>query len=254
MLGMVFIWFDAEGRPPQWELEEHKDVEAKLEAGSWYYGTMRQMSFDQHVSEMHMNSADGYHFQTLHEDMPLPWIGWLFKCRHEVQADYYHEGKWHICLFEEKMRDILFYGGIFSVPFASWVASKVTTRVTFEGPSIMHFRLDTPLGSMRQIKTLLPVEAFRQHAEVRWFAQGCVPRLVLRLMAIIGATALEQDRQVWENKMYHKKPKLVTGDGKFISFMKWYGQFYSQKSDAMANDEFRSYSHGVNCQDPSLDW
>jgi len=51
--------------------------------------------------------------------------------------------------------------GIFSLPGASWIASHITTKVTFEGPSIMHFRLDTPLGSMRQIKTLLPVEAFR---------------------------------------------------------------------------------------------
>jgi len=213
---------------------------------------MRQISFDQHVSEMHMNSADAYHFQTLHEDMPIPLIGWLFKCRHELSCAYNYNGQWHLCLFEEKMRDVLLYGW-FSIPLASWVASFVTTKVTFEGPAIMHFRLDTPLGSMRQIKTLLPVEPFRQYVEVRWFAQGCVPRLMLRLMAIIGATALEQDRQVWENKMWHKKPKLVTGDGKFIAFMKWYGQFYSEKSEAM-DTEFQSYGHGVNCQDPNLDW
>jgi len=30
MVGMVFIWFDAEDREPQWELEEHKDVQASL--------------------------------------------------------------------------------------------------------------------------------------------------------------------------------------------------------------------------------
>jgi len=110
ILGMVFLWFDAEDREPQWELEEHLDVEAKVTSGEWYFGTMRQISFDQHVSEMHMNSADAYHFQTLHEPMPIPGLQWLLKCRHEITATYYANDKWHLCLFEEKMRDVLVRG------------------------------------------------------------------------------------------------------------------------------------------------
>ena len=56
------------------------------------------MEFDQHCCEMHMNSADPYHFKTLHAPLPLPLLekfvtadhtatqAWLFKelvCRVE---------------------------------------------------------------------------------------------------------------------------------------------------------------------------
>ena len=33
--------------------------------------------------------------------------------------------------------------------------------------------------------------------------------------------------------MYNKKPKLVAGDGRFPSFMQWYGTFYSENSEKM---------------------
>ncbi|OLQ07600.1 Cholesterol desaturase daf-36 [Symbiodinium microadriaticum] len=62
-LERVYIWFDAEGRPPQWELECHKQLEKDLADGSFYLATIRQMEFDQHCCEMHMNSADPYHFK-----------------------------------------------------------------------------------------------------------------------------------------------------------------------------------------------
>jgi hypothetical protein len=39
-LGMVFLWFDAEGRLPSWELEEHRDV---ADPRRFYFGASRQM-------------------------------------------------------------------------------------------------------------------------------------------------------------------------------------------------------------------
>ena len=113
-------------------------------------------------------------------------------------------------------------------------------QVIFEGPSVMHFSLRLGiLGELRQVKTILPVEPFKQQVEVRWFAERGMPLLLAHLMAWIGKNALLQDKQVWENKLYHKKPMLVCGDGPFPAFMRWYGQFYSESSEqAGANTDW----------------
>ena len=238
-LGMVFIWFDAEGRAPMWELEQHTELERAVGSGAFYYGGMRQMVFEQHVCEMHMNSADAYHFNSLHAPLPVPGLGWLIKCTHKV-ATRYHHPKAHLNTFIEKMMALHFdlsflglRGWRIGVPFAKSTAATVNTCVTFEGPAIMHFEIKTPLGTMRQVKTVLPVAPFTMHVEARWFASRSVPRVLLWLMSVVGASALDQDRQVWENKTYHKKPMLVAGDGCFPAFMRWYGQFYSSSSQSL---------------------
>ena len=91
-VGRVFVWFDAEGRPPQWELQCHRDVEVRhgmashriafpargdyamqagLASGGYYLGATAQLEFGMHVCEMHMNSADPHHFNTLHAATPI---------------------------------------------------------------------------------------------------------------------------------------------------------------------------------------
>jgi cholesterol 7-dehydrogenase len=72
-LGMIFIYFhEDQSVEPEWELDsltDHpggKSLLDGVQSGHFYYFTMRQMQFDQHVCEMHMNSADPHHFQTLH--------------------------------------------------------------------------------------------------------------------------------------------------------------------------------------------
>eukprot|EP00438_Fugacium_kawagutii_P025262 Skav211123 [mRNA] locus=scaffold3631:71737:78228:- [translate_table: standard] len=87
-----------------------------------------------------------------------------------------------------------------------------------------------------EVMTILPIEPFKQSVEARWYAESCVPRFIACALACIGGRALEQDREVWENKVYHKKPVLVAGDGAFLEFMRWYDQFYSEKSASLCYD------------------
>lgn len=88
------------------------------------------------------------------------------------------------------------------------------TRVTFEGPSIVHFQIFTDLGEVRMVNTLLPLKPFDLHTETVWMAERSVPWIVVHLIAKIAAGALEQDREVWESKTYQRKPNLVKGDGR----------------------------------------
>ena len=86
------------------------------------------------------------------------------------------------------------------------------TNVTFEGPSVIHFAITTPFGVLRLVKTLLPIAPFTQHVEMRWYAPPLCPTFFVLLMSSIAARALEQDRRVWENKMYRANMMLVSGD------------------------------------------
>ena len=88
----------------------------------------------------------------------------------------------------------------------------------------MHFTIKTPIGTLRQIKTILPIEPFKQLVE------STVPRIMAYIFSLIGAGTLEQDRPVWENKMFKMKPLWVSGDGPFPAFIRWYMQFYYENS------------------------
>lgn len=238
IMGRVFIWFDAEGRPPQWELKCHEAVERGLETGEYYLGTTRQMEFAQHSCEMHMNSSDPHHFDTLHAPLPIPGLSSFITGKHVITSKYgegecnreFVERDW-LCSITERTVGLFFLGKpSLPVPLSRWAAGTIRTGVTFEGPTIVHFTIETPFGILRQIKTILPVEPFKQYVEARWYAERSVPRLVVHFFATIGGHALEQDRQVWENKVWRDTPLWVSGDGPFPAFIRWYKQFYSESS------------------------
>jgi len=135
LLDKVWLWHDAEGRPPLYELKEYKDVEDK----AMTLRVVRQASFDQHIAEMCENSADPYHFQTLHGPLPIAGLEKVVGCRHVITQKY-PEGDEdvHICRFTEQMNDLELWGGAFSfrrwIPGAALILDSITTRVAFEGP------------------------------------------------------------------------------------------------------------------------
>lgn len=236
ILGMIFVWFHADGKDPEWELEYHKDV---ADESKFYYATMRKLEFDQHSLEMHMNSADYYHFQTLHRPIPLPIMDKFLFGRHRLKASYFEDAlaegakSTHVCFFSEEMLQVYLFGKI--PVFPKWFLSNIITRVTFEGPTIVHFSVKTIFGEMRMIKTLLVTAPFKIKVESRWWATHGTPRILVNIMAMVGARALQQDREVWENKLYHEKPMLVSGDGPFPAFKRYYYQFYSESSNKIGN-------------------
>eukprot|EP00439_Symbiodinium_sp_Y106_P086181 s218_g31.t1 len=140
------------------------------------------------------------------------------------------EKRGHLTLFREKTMGML--------PFSETIAAMIDTIVTFEGPNMMHFRLVTPLGTIRQVKTILPIEPFKQQVEMYWYAERSVPRIIAYLLSLIGKFAVEQDRQVWENKLYWKNPVVVEGDGPFMDFFEWYNQFYSESSAKIGRHQY----------------
>jgi cholesterol 7-dehydrogenase len=238
---MVWMWFDAEGRPPMWELKCHDDVVAK----GMTLRVVKQNTFYQHIAEMCENSADPYHFQTLHGPLPVPLLNKLVKCNHAITQKYPEEGaaEIHCCHFTEQMDD-LNIGPLLGLtlsfrnhlPFAARILDSILTKVTFEGPGNISFSISTPLGEMRMFMTNLPLEPYKQHVENHWYAPWYLPTFVVYIFATLSAHALEQDRGVWESKVYKGKMNLVTGDGPFVAFRRYWKGLYSESSERVGKD------------------
>eukprot|EP00756_Hemistasia_phaeocysticola_P031208 Hpha_TRINITY_DN16338_c2_g2::TRINITY_DN16338_c2_g2_i1::g.57710::m.57710/K14938/NVD, DAF36; cholesterol 7-desaturase len=235
-LGMIFVWFHAEDAPPQWEMKYHKDC---ADTTKMYMGAMCQLTMDQHVCEMSENSADYFHFQTLHRPMPLPGVGRLLAGRHAAHALYPQDrddDEKHCALFEEEMQD-LYLLDTYKIGFMSGRTGGA--KVLFEGPGIVHFEIQAIpsfLGRLRMIKTILPVEPFKLNVETRWFAEWAPPHFV-SLLASVAVGGLEQDREVWETKIYRKEPRLSDGDGPYRAYREWWWDFYSEHSSEMDNPD-----------------
>lgn len=220
LVGMVWIWYDAERGEPAWE----PLIPESLKDGSMYFGGTTQLKFDMHISEMFENSADERHFNTLHAPFPLWPLCYFLNLRHVIKLDW-PTGKpdgSHLCLFRESARVFL----LDRVP----VAPLQHTNIIFDGPTVMHFMMKTPVGRVHFLKSMIPVAPFRLVTEDRWWCDQHLPRWFGWLLARIGANALEQDRLVWENKIYRQPPTLVKGERPFSQHRQWYRQFYSQSS------------------------
>eukprot|EP01065_Artemidia_motanka_P004409 TRINITY_DN1209_c0_g1_i1.p1 TRINITY_DN1209_c0_g1~~TRINITY_DN1209_c0_g1_i1.p1 ORF type:complete len:680 (+),score=210.73 TRINITY_DN1209_c0_g1_i1:84-2042(+) len=235
-LGMIFIWFHAENVEPQWEMKYHLDC---ADTKRMYMGAMRQLTMEQHVCEMSENSADYFHFQTLHRPMPIPGVGKLFTGRHAAHGLYppdRSDDEKHCVMFEEEMQEVMFLDR-WRVPGVS--GNTGGARVIFEGPGIVHFELQAIpgfLGRLRMIKTMLPIEPFKLHVETRWFAEWAPPHVV-NFLANIAVGGLEQDREVWETKIFRREPRLTDGDGPYRPYRSWWNSFYSEHSEDMDKPE-----------------
>ena len=71
-----------------WEPTMSDDLQEGFNDGSWYYALMRRLEYGQHSCEMAMNSADDYHFDTLHAPFPIPMVEKVVKGVHKIKAWY----------------------------------------------------------------------------------------------------------------------------------------------------------------------
>ena len=110
------------------------------------------------------------------------------------------------------------------------------TKVHLEGPGLMLFEIDTFFGKFFLYKCMLPVEPFELLCQDTCFAASTVPRIYSWLLSKIASNALEQDRLVWESKVYNTPPTLVKGDGPWLPFRRWWRSHLSPNSEKIAID------------------
>jgi len=249
-LGIVYIWYHADKEPPQYTLEEVDEV--CDEKNNFRFVTDIPWGPDwlMHVMEPSQNSADWYHFQTVHRYMANPVHPQLLKIDHTLKT-YFSGGmsggngerdtEWEKregietlaptkLVIRERIKRLSFLN---LIDLPACIAAFFDVSVKIQGPQNVCFSIETGIGQFRGITSMTPHEPFRQRGRMRVFVNGWFPGWMARILANQITETANQDREVWEHKMHVAPRNLVAGDGPFMAYGNWLKQFYSESSMSM---------------------
>ena len=308
-LGIVFVWYHAAEKPPDYELtvrlpspccpaqilalmcvlflcrsrhmSVHTSIQILDEIEQEWFRHITTVPFDDwhmHIMEPSQNSADWYHFKTVHQ--------WMCQDRHEtfkfLQVEHQLDAEYgtnpknpgtemppQLLLIQENISKMRLFG---IIPLPSWACTIMDARVRVLGPQTILFCIDNwLLGKFRGIFTLTPEEPFLQKAKVSCWATWGWPWPLARVMLYLVMHTANQDRKVWEHKSHVSPRNLVSGvtafpmpfmsfqapsphltgfncartrahagDGPFAAYGKWLQQFYCPESEGF--------------EDTAIDW
>ncbi len=202
--GIVFVWFDAEGRPPSWEIPEVPE----MTNGEWTQPIKKTFVIKAHPQEMAENLVDPAHFKYIHGNEIVP------------TAEAEIEG--HI--LKAKL------GLIFRTPRGD-VEGAVNVRSYGFGFGRTLF---TGIVDTLVVITGTVIEDYQQEICIRFFVKRMgdegAEQMVAKAFTEEVTKQFLEDRPIWENKTYWPKPTLCDSDGPIATFRKWAKQFYPQNA------------------------
>jgi len=223
--GLVLIYFSSDYSAPTWEVSQfEKDL-----IGNWTKPTYSEMLFKTHIQEFAENSFDLTHFQpvhgseenVIHLDKKQPYGPNL-----DFSTDLVYPGS-GMGSFGKKINVNVhwrFNGmGVFD------------NHVTIKGypMEIRQYFFFTPIDEDNvRIKVALQInkDKINLFSPFRYFVLKLIEKQNRRILL----RNFEEDRLIWENKIYREHPLLCEGDGPIMYLRAWMKQFYTQEPAATA--------------------
>ena len=204
MNGAIWVWYHPNNDAPHWQMTEHEE----LKDTTWAVSRKVEWTVNTHSQEMGENSADPAHFKYVHGTASFP----------EWETTY--DGPFSRGV---QRADMATPKGI--VPGAIHICSA--------GPGHQWTRF-TGIAETFLMSMITPVSNDQVH--VRFcFAQplkdGKIPERGVEAAIIADIVKqLNEDKPIWEHKIYRDKPILCDGDGPIAKFRKFYSQFYAEQA------------------------
>jgi len=232
--GQILIWFDAEGRPPQWR----PPAISGIEDGSWTCRGKTQHVINAHIQEVPENGADVPHLNFLHS--PIIAVG--TDLRH-TQTGYGPSWAWiqhtwdaswvpgkgdksHVAVLK------LDHGiSLFGIKLPPLNFNVVAYQV---GPSLVYLTFKSFFGEGAFVQSLLPLGPMEQKVTHEVWGEWTLPTIMTKFFLLGEAIQVERDVMIWNNKRFNHKPALTKGEGLILQFRRWYSQFYSEHSREVA--------------------
>lgn len=207
---LLFVWNDAEGGPPQYDLAMPRLPQ--LESGEWSDWTLLQWEIRNNCRELVDNLADLGHFGPVHGSSSVVYFANLFDGPKATQV---------MVGTNERL------GG---------ARNYLTTVATYFGPACL-------LCSMHGEADGVPVESILLVSHVP-IDQGSFqlrygvlvrknPKLseaqnqdMVKGYVELAVKAFSEDVEIWHNKVRVDQPVLCDGDGPIYQLRQWYSQFY----------------------------
>jgi len=203
--GMIFVWHDAQRRPPSWEIPELPE----WSDADWLTPWLRyEWTVKTHPQEMAENGVDWPHFASVHKTTMPDERGASFGP---------HVYRWTVGASKEvstlagAQDDLVMRG-------ENWGLGYNFLRQTGR------FRTVVATG-------LTPIDAETTHMRMGVIAKrdgADAAELARELRAYMDehAVVATQDFAIWENKIFRAQPALAEGDGPIAEFRRWAAQFY----------------------------
>lgn len=216
--GGVWIWHDAEKRPPQWEFQEAEECK------HWAYRGRNEFIVNSHIQDIPENGADVAHLNAVHSPSLFTNLGEKYPLllnvigRHTWAAEW-ARGEGHTA--EMRLTHDYKFGkvGIFHMDV---VASQI-------GPGHVRLRLKTPFGTVLVSQSLTPLSGLQQKVVHRFYSPAY--NAPVAAIFVIGESYMfERDIVIWNNKRFISNPAYVRSDKTIRAFRNWFSQFYSENS------------------------
>lgn len=210
--GAIMVWHDAEKGAPTFEIP----VLPEFSSDDWAAPVHKQWRIRTHNQEMAENMVDVAHFKYLHGTKNLP------PAEIDVQGPVF------------KVHAVTVMG----TP-AGDVTGDLDVSAHGFGFSVNRF---TGLVETLLIGAVTPVDD--EHVDVRFsftikkLGGRSITEGVGRAFVAEISRQLEEDRPVWENKVYIDPPLLCDGDGPVGRFRVWCKQFYPEAYAQAARQAF----------------
>ena len=198
--GMVFAWYHAEGKPPEWEfpaLPEIGDPE-------WSEPRTFELEIPAHVQDTHENNNDPVHFQFVHGMAETP----------PSEIRFSEDGRHYQIVSHSEQQTPL---GTFQTSLVrdSWGLGLSAVR-----------SLGIADAGLLMYSSTTPIDARRVHS--RWLLTATRNFVDLAGEEFMrGLTqGVQQDFPIWSNKVHRARPVLCEADVYLADFRRWTRQFY----------------------------
>jgi len=227
--GMICVFFDAEGRDPEW----YPDTIKEVEDGTYTYQGRTENHIQAHIQEIPENGSDTAHLNILHT--PAMYFSKVVNHKWEGKWSAGEEHEKHVTHVIIKEHMTLFG---YKIPFSGQEA-----HISQVGPALVYLKFDTIFGKMVMFETVTPIGPLYLQADHILFAERKIPQFFVKMAFIMLVNQFERDIPIWGNKTYVHNPLVVKEDGNILGFRRWFAQFYSANSPTIES-----------LQKATLDW
>jgi phenylpropionate dioxygenase-like ring-hydroxylating dioxygenase large terminal subunit len=217
--GVIFVWHDAAGRPPAWQLPA-------LDIEGWSAIHFERLSLGGHPQETTENSVDVGHFSVVHgytgvkEIAPARTEGPYLTARYAMTRAVTPLARLGARMSTEFTVHV--HGLGYSRVDVDVLAPRLRTRQFVLSTPTDAGRIDLLLGMSVEVPGLRALGPLAEVLPLR-HAADALARVAFRDYA----HDVKQDFVIWEHKRYMSRPALAAGDGPVGLYRKWASQFYA---------------------------
>ena len=199
--GVIYVWYHPESEAPMWEVKSHEEANSD----DWSAFDRYEWVVNTHMQEMAENSSDPAHFRYVHGTASMP--------------------NWDITYDGPEVRGI--QRAKMPTPRGE-VDGEIHTFSRGPGQGATRFK---GIAETFLLASTVPIDedkvqvrfGFKQPLVDGKAQQGGVNAAIIRDIV----QQFEEDKPIWEHKIYRPLPILCDGDGPIAKFRKWYSQFYA---------------------------